>query len=110
MIKFHRCSAMFAKGPHPCWAAQKALDEAGVEYELVKHHPLRWFRGDVKQMTGQQKMPLVEFEDGTFLRESKVIAARAREERCTGPARPRPSPADAHTLKRTFSTSPSLTR
>jgi hypothetical protein len=84
-LKFHRCSAMFVKGPHPCWVAQKALDEAGVEYQLVKHHPLRWVRGDVKQMTGQQKVPLIEFEDGTFLRQSKVIADRARAGTLHGP-------------------------
>jgi hypothetical protein len=28
---------LFIKGPHPCWQVQKALDEAGVEYEIVKH-------------------------------------------------------------------------
>jgi glutathione S-transferase len=89
-IKLHRCSAIFVKGPHPCWTAQEALDEAGVEYELVKHHPLRWFRGDVKQMTGQQKVPLIEFEDGTFLRDSKVIAARAREGTLHGPGETAP--------------------
>ena len=43
-IKLHRCSATFVKGPHPCWAAQHALDEAGIEYELVKHSPLRLLR------------------------------------------------------------------
>lgn len=77
-IKLHRCSGTAIKGPHPCWVAQHALDEAGVEYELVKHSALRPFRGDVKAMTGQKKLPLVEFEDGTFLREAKVIAERAR--------------------------------
>lgn len=84
-IKLHRCSGTAIKGSHPCWVAQKALDDAGVEYEMVKHSPVRWFRGDVKQMTGQQKMPLIEFEDGTFLRDSKVIADRAREGTLHGP-------------------------
>jgi glutathione S-transferase len=65
------------KGPHPCWVAQKALEEAGVQYELVKHAPLRPLRGDLKQLTGQRKLPLVEFEDGTFMRDSKAIAAAA---------------------------------
>jgi glutathione S-transferase len=73
------------KGPHPCWAAQKALDDAGVEYELVKHAPLRPLRGDLKQLTGQRKLPLVEFEDGTFLRESKAIAEHARAGTLHGP-------------------------
>ena len=36
-VKLHRCSGMWAKfDGHPCWRVQKALDEAGVEYELVK--------------------------------------------------------------------------
>ena len=77
-IKLHRCSATFVKGPHPCWAAQHALDEAGIQYELVKHSPVRFLRSDLKRQTGVQKLPLVEFEDGTFLRDSKVIAQRAQ--------------------------------
>jgi glutathione S-transferase len=84
-IKLHRCSAMFAKGPHPCWAAQKALDEAGIEYELVKHSPLRFRRGDVEAMTGQKKVPLIEFEDGTFLRESRAIVEQAQAGTLHGP-------------------------
>jgi glutathione S-transferase len=70
---------MAIKGGHPCWKAQKALDDAGIEYELVKHSPLRPFRNDVKELTGQKKVPLVEFEDGTFVRESKVIAQKAAD-------------------------------
>jgi len=73
------------KGPHPCWMAQKALDDAGIQYELVKHSPLRPLRGDLKALTGQKKLPLVEFEDGTFLRESKAIAERARSGTLQGP-------------------------
>ena len=77
-IKLHRCSGTFIKGPHPCWKAQKALDDAGIDYELVKHSPLRPRRPEVEQMTGQRKLPFIEFEDGTILRESSEIAARAR--------------------------------
>ncbi len=77
-IKLHRCSGTFIKGPHPCWKAQKALDDAGIEYELVIHSALRPRRPEVEQMTGQRKLPFIEFEDGTILRESAEIAARAR--------------------------------
>jgi glutathione S-transferase len=66
------------KGPHPCWKAQKALDDAGVEYELVKHSALRFRRPEVVEQTGQRKLPIVEFEDGSTLGESSEIAARAR--------------------------------
>ena len=33
----------------------------------------------MEQLTGQKKLPLIEFDDGSFLRESKVIAERARQ-------------------------------
>ena len=69
---------MFAKfDGHPCWKVQKALDEEGVEYEVVKG-PLRpGKRDDVEQLSGQRKYPVIEFEDGTVYRdESKAMAAR----------------------------------
>ena len=84
-IKLHRCSGTAIKGPHPCWVAQHALDEAGIEYEVVKHSMFRPLRGDVATLTGQKKLPLVEFEDGTFVRESKAIAERARSGTLQGP-------------------------
>ena len=78
-MKFHRCSNMWVKlGGHPCWRAQKALDKAGVEYELVLHSGLRFRRPKVEAMTGQRKVPFIEFEDGTILQESSEIAARAK--------------------------------
>jgi len=78
-VKLHRCSGTWIKGPHPCWKAQKALDEAGVDYELVLHPAFpRGRRKELQERTGQNKLPVVEFEDGSFLRESKVIAERAQ--------------------------------
>jgi hypothetical protein len=36
-LKLHRCKNVWVKlGGHPCWRVQKALDEAGVEYEIVR--------------------------------------------------------------------------
>ena len=93
-IKFHRCSALWVKaGGHPCWKAQKALDEAGIDYELVKHSGLRFRRPEVVEQTGQRKVPFIEFEDGTTLLESTEIAARAQNGTLV-PAAPTP-PADA---------------
>jgi len=89
-IKLHRCSGTVIKGPHPCGVAQKALDDAGIQYELVKHSPFRPLRNDVKTMTGQKKLPLVEFEDGTFLRESMAIAERAAAGTLKGPGETAP--------------------
>lgn len=76
-VKLHRCTVTWIKGPHPCWKVQHALDEAGIPYEVVKHSPLRGRRPEVEQKTGQRKLPLLEFEDGTTLREeSKDLVAR----------------------------------
>ncbi len=78
-VKLHRCSVTWIKGPHPCWKVQKALDESGVPYEVVLHSPLRGRRPEVETKTGQRKLPALEFEDGTTLREeSKDLAARIR--------------------------------
>jgi glutathione S-transferase len=88
-IKLHRCSGTFVKiGGHPCWKAQKALDDAGIDYELVLHSMLRPRRPEVERMTGQRKVPFIEFEDGTILRESSEIAARAK----AGTLMPEPPP------------------
>ena len=64
---------------HPCWKVQKALDEQGIEYEVVKG-PLRvGKRDDLERISGQRKYPTVEFEDGRVYREeSKDMAARIR--------------------------------
>lgn len=76
-VKLHRCSIMFVKGPHPCWKVQKALDDAGVPYEVVKHHPLRFKRPEWVEQSGQNLLPALELENGDVLREeSKDLAAR----------------------------------
>jgi glutathione S-transferase len=69
---------MFAKfDGHPCWKVQKALDEQGIEYEVVKG-PLRpGKRDELERVSGQRKYPVIEFEDGSAYRdESKEMAAR----------------------------------
>ena len=60
-VRLHRCANVWVKLPaHPCWRVQKALDEAGIEYELVK---------------GQRKFPAIEFEDGSAYREESAAMA-----------------------------------
>ena len=79
-VKLHRCSTMWVKiDAHPCWRVQKALDEQGVEYEVVKG-PLRpGKRNDLEQLSGQRKYPAIEFEDGRVYRdESADMAERIR--------------------------------
>ena len=68
---------MWAKiDAHPCWRVQKALDEEGIEYEVVKGPLLRGKRDDLEQLSGQRRYPVIEFEDGSVYREeSKDMVA-----------------------------------
>jgi len=80
-VKLHRCSNMWVKiGAHPCWKVQKALDDAGIPYEVVKHPAFpRSKRTALRELTGQQLLPAIQLEDGTVIREeSKDLAARIR--------------------------------
>jgi glutathione S-transferase len=79
-IKLHRCRTEWAKmGGHPCWKVQKALDESGIEYELVPGPIRRGKRDDLERISGQRKYPVIEFEDGTVYREeSSDMAERIR--------------------------------
>jgi glutathione S-transferase len=97
-VKLHRCGTMWLKiGAHPCWRVQKALDEAGIDYQVVEHPKSRGTRTalgirqlslcaaaspDYVELTGQDELPAIELEDGTVIREeSKDLAARIREGR-----------------------------
>jgi glutathione S-transferase len=79
-VKLHRCSSMWAKiDAHPCWKVQKALDEEGIEYEVVKGPLRRGKRDGLEQLSGQRKYPVIEFEDGSAYRaESADMAERIR--------------------------------
>ena len=80
-IKLHHCSLTWARVPgHPCANVRKALDQAGIEYEIVKHPLLpRSKRTELKKLTGQTLLPAIQFEDGTVLREeSKDMVARIK--------------------------------
>jgi glutathione S-transferase len=78
-VKLHRCGGTWIKGPHPCWQVQKALDEAGIEYEVVKEPLRRSKRQTTIEKTGQKLYPWLELEDGRALREeSKQLVERIR--------------------------------
>lgn len=89
-VKLHRCSSMWVKiDAHPCWKVQKALDETGIDYEVVKHPSFpRSRRADYIKLTGGEKaLPAIELQDGTVLREeSKDLAARVRKGELAGSA------------------------
>ena len=78
-IKFHRCGNLWVKvGGHPCWRVQKALDEQGIQYEIVKE-PWPRNRDNTESRTGQKKYQWIEFEDGSVYREeSKEMAETIR--------------------------------
>jgi hypothetical protein len=82
-VKLHRCRNEWVKvSGHPCWRVQKALDEAGIEYELGKGPVRRSKRDETRQKTGQSLYPWIEFEDGSVLREeSKQLEERIRSGR-----------------------------
>jgi glutaredoxin len=74
-LKLHRCKNIWVKLPgHPCWRVQKALDEQGIGYEIVKE-PWRGDRGNMVARTGQKKFPWIEFDDGSVYREESADMA-----------------------------------
>ena len=77
-IRLHRCPNGWVKlSGHPCWKVQKALDEAGVEYEVVSGPLRRSKRDEIERLSGQRKYPVIEFEDGSGYREDSGEMAEA---------------------------------
>src|SRR4051812_4900122 len=74
--------------PHACRRAHEALREAGHDYETVifgKGRPLGLFtegrRPRLKEMSGQEKLPVLQWPDGTTIAGSANIVAWARANR-----------------------------
>ena len=77
-IKLHRCHWGWLKFDI-CTRVQDALDDMGIEYELVLHPISRRKRQGIIELSGQKYYPVIEFEDGRIYREdSKVMAAAIR--------------------------------
>ena len=92
-LKLHRCPSTWAKlGGHPCWRVQKALDDQGIEYELIKGPFLRQNRRELEDISGQRAYPVIEFEDGSVYRDESnamaetIRAGRLDEKRGSQPA------------------------
>ena len=83
-IKLHRCRFTFLRSERfECHRVQKALEDQGIDYELVKapYFP-RSRRRDVERLTGQRLLPVIEFEDGSAYREESAdMAATIRDGR-----------------------------
>jgi glutathione S-transferase len=80
-VKLHHCSLTWARVPgHPCANVRSALDDAHIDYEIVKH-PLfpRSKRTQLVELTGQDRLPAIQFDDGSILREeSKAMVERIK--------------------------------
>jgi glutaredoxin len=76
-VKLHRCSNTWLKiSGHPCHKVEKALEEAGIEYERAVGPLRRGKRDELERLSGQRQYPVIEFEDGGVYREeSKNMAA-----------------------------------
>jgi hypothetical protein len=79
-VKLHRCSWTFLHTDlDACWRVQRALDEQGIEYEVVTHGYGKGKRPAVVDLSGQKLLPVIELEDGSAYRaDSKDMAARVR--------------------------------
>ncbi len=80
-IKLHHCALTWARVPgHPCAAVRSALDDAGVDYVIVKHPVFpRSKRTELMELTGQDRLPAIQFDDGSVLREeSKAMIQRIK--------------------------------
>ena len=81
-VKLHRCPFTFIHSDlDSCWKVQKALEDQGIEYEVVKEPSVpRSRRKDLEKLSGQRMLPVIEFEDGSAYRaESNDMVARIRD-------------------------------
>lgn len=72
--------------PHACKRAQRALRDAGHDFDKVvyaKGIPFGLFtkgrRPELKQLSGQEMLPVLQFPDGTTIAGGSNIVAWARE-------------------------------
>jgi hypothetical protein len=94
-LKLYVCYGTFQTprpGGHPCANAHTALKEAGWEPEVIRTYgfgPLPTFmnprRRPVRELTGQQWVPVLVTDDGEVVQDSKRIVAWA-EANPAGPA------------------------
>ncbi len=88
-VKLHRCSYTFLHvDADACWRLQKALDEQGVDYEVVKHGfgKSEKSRSDVVALSGQKLVPVLELGDGMIYREeTDEMIAKLRAGQLPGP-------------------------
>jgi glutathione S-transferase len=71
---------------HPCRRVQEALRAAGIEYEKViggHGNPIPFLRKgsrqELREATGDEKLPTLKLPDGTVLKNSKAILGWVKE-------------------------------
>jgi hypothetical protein len=74
-VELHRCGTPWKFGP--CWRVQKALDDEGIHYEVVRGPRRPRNRTAVIEGTGQALYPAIRFEDGSWYRDESKEMARA---------------------------------
>ena len=79
---------------HPCRRVQEALREAGIEYEKViaaHGNPIPFLRKgsreELRQATGNTKLPALKLPDGRVLTHSRAILSWIREQAGQGVGR-----------------------
>ena len=72
---------------HPCRRVQEAMRAAGIEYEKViaaHGNPIpflrRGSRDELREATGQTKLPALKLADGTVITPSRAILSWVREQ------------------------------
>ena len=72
--------------PHACRRAQRALREAGHDFDKIVHAKGHLFglftkgrRPELKAISGQEQLPVLRLPDGTTINRSAAIIAWAKE-------------------------------
>jgi glutathione S-transferase len=75
---------------HPCRRVQEALGEAGIAYDKVvagHGNPIPFLRkgsrDQLREATGQEKLPALKLADGTVLTPSRAILKWVREQQAS---------------------------
>lgn len=73
---------------HPCGRVQKALRDAGIEYDkVIAAHgsPIPFLRKgsreELRAATGDEKLPALKLPDGTVLKHSRAIIAWVKQQK-----------------------------
>jgi glutathione S-transferase len=79
-VKLHRCSYTFLHVDlDACWKVERRLKAANIPYEVVKHGFGKGKRPEIQELSGQNKLPVIEFASGAAYREESADMAATIE-------------------------------